>query len=204
MVFIKKGQKMEKAILIALITACTSLLVAILSIISAAISSRNSTKSAKELEELKHKLKLEIQNLKETKRIKNEYVNALCESIKKIQIVKDVLQRIINSRKESHHSEVAIKNITEASQELVNCYEDVFTSLLVHKDSYEKNLFHRAKGLTLSTENYVKLSLENKSYASDLSHEEKEHLFELRLQLSDIQAQLQSSIYEHVLLRDSR
>ena len=192
---------MDNTTFVALITAAASLLVAVLSLISSIVSSINSAKSARRIEMLKHKLDLERKSVEEQHESSKLYLTAISDAIKAIQKVKDVIQRMINSYKTAYHSEVAIDDINRISKDLVQCYEDQLTNLLIEKDQFEKDLFHRAKGLTLHIQTYIISALDQKAYASELSVEEKECLGQMRLQLSDIQNQLQNSLYEQLIKR---
>lgn len=192
---------MDRTTLVALITAAASLIVAVISLISALISSKNSAKSTRNIETLKHKLDLERKSIEEQNKINNAYLTALSDAIKAIQKVKDAVQGIVKSYKKGRHCEIAIEDINLTSKKLVECYEEQFTSLLVQNNHFEKDLFHMAKGLTIDIQAYIIPALDQKNYASELSVEEKERLSQLRLQLSDIQNQLQSSLYEQLIKR---
>lgn len=128
----------DPKILVAMIAALASFLVAILSIISASISSRNSTKLTKDIERLKLDLELEREALKEERRLKATKLEALSGAIKSIQKIKDVIQKIVNSCEKSHYSELAVKNISISTKELVASYEENFTDLLDGGGSVEK------------------------------------------------------------------
>ena len=194
---------MENTTLVALISATGAFIVSVISLISAAISSRNAAKSSKEIETLKHELAMERQGIDEKNRTYSEFLNSLCVSIKVIQKVKDAIQRIVDAYKTAHHSEIAINDITAASKELFECYENHFTELLIQDHKLEKELFHKAKSFTLRIEGEVKSGLEQKMYASEITIEEKESLRDLRSRLSEIQNQLQNSVSEILTKRYS-
>ena len=190
---------MNTATLAALIASGTSLLVTIISVVSAFLNSRNSARLSKEIETLKHNLNLERQAIEEKKKINGERLTALSDAIKTIQKVKDVIQRIVGSLDKSHYSEVALRNIKAASNELIECYEENFTEFVKGKQPDEQSLFHRAKALAFKIEDYLITVLDQRRYTSDLSKEEKERLLTWRTEISDIQTQLQNSLYKQFI-----
>lgn len=194
---------MDNTTLVALIAAIGSLIVATISLISVIISSRNAARSSKEVETLKHSFSMERQAVEKKNTTYNEFLNSLCETIKAIQKVKDTVQRIVDAYKTSYYSDIAIKDVTIASEELFVCYEEQFTELLIQDCKVEKDLFHKAKALTLDIEGQLKSGLEQTKYASELTKDEKNRLRDLRFRLSDIQAQLQNSLSENLIKRET-
>lgn len=150
----------------------------------------------KDIEAFKHSLILEREAMEEKKKRNNEQLVALSDSVKSMQKVKDVIQQIVDSYEKSHHSEVAIKNITTASKELQSSYEENFTELVMGSHPNEQKLFHKAKNLVFHIKSFVVSALDQKIYTSDLSTEDKNRLRAWRSELSEIQTQLQNSLYD--------
>lgn len=183
---------MENTILVALITSVASLIIAI-------YSSVNSSRSEKNIEKLKHNLELERKAIETRQKLNSDFYKALSASIKSVQEVKDVIQIIMNSCNTAHHSEIALHNYSEASKKIVSCYEEQLTSLLINDSHIEKDLLHRAKSLTLDLGTYLISALERKTYTSDLTADDREHLRNERQQLSDIQTKLERSIQDQLM-----
>jgi gas vesicle protein len=190
---------MNTATLIAIITAGASLIVAVIGLATAYITARNSSKSAKDIERFRLNLNLERQSIEEKKKLKSEVLITLNDAIKAIQKIKDSIQRIVDSNKNSHISEVAMQSIAAASEDLVSCYEERFTELVKGRYSDEKLLFHRAKSLAFKIDDHIKFVLNEKENRSDLSAEEKDFLRAWRQELSEIQSKLQNSLIEQFI-----
>lgn len=181
---------MKIEITVALIAAIASLIVAIISLINSLISNRHSAKSKMAIESLKHDLELARIESEEKRLKRNLYIDSLRDAITAIQRLKDTIERIINAYTTAHYSEVAVKNICNATKKIVDSYEKNCPIL----EKNDRELFHSTKGISINIENYILSSLKNKEYASELTNSEKEHLRKIHQKLTDIQRQLQDSL----------
>ena len=176
-------EEISTEIWIAFIASFTSLFVAIVSLIGSYVNSRNSKKSVIELE--KYKFELEEKKVAQSIINKNfqQSIESLDNLIKAIQKVKDSLYMIINDSDNSLDSETAIEMVVEAREHFFNCYEHELSNL--QQDHIES--IHNAKNKSFTIETLIRKYFQNKSFASELSNDEKQTFFKLRNEFSDLQ-----------------
>ena len=116
---------------------------------------------------------------------------------KVIQCVKDEVQLIAAAIETSLDTETAIERLSLARADLFACYEKELAKF----DDSESKACHQAKNRTLGIESFLRECLSQKSYASQLSGDERRRLLEFRDDLTDCQQRLRDSRADRLIGR---
>jgi len=122
---------------------------------------------------------------------------ALKVAVQLIQRVKDDIQLILSALENSLDSKSAIERITSTRESMFVGFEHQLASL----NEQEKDLFHKAKDISLVVERRIKQELAEEPNASCLSADARQELIILRMQLTDIQQLLRDAKAEKFMRR---
>jgi hypothetical protein len=193
---------MSTELALALIASATSLLVALTGLVTSIITKRQTERSVEKMENLRFGFGRKeavwaLGNAQLT-----ESLESLQSAIRAIQRVKDEVQLILAAIETSLDTETAIERVSSARADLFACYEKELAKF----DNSESKACHQAKNRTLGIENFLRERLSQKSYASQLSGDERRRLLEFRDDLTDCQQRLRDSRADRLIgrMRDGK
>jgi hypothetical protein len=188
---------MSTELALAIIASVTSLLVALTGFINSIIARRQAERSEEKMETLRFEFarKETAWALGDAQLVAS--LESLQSAIQAIQRVKDEIQLILAAIESSLDSETAIERLSSARADLFDCYEKDLAKF----DDPESKACHQAKNRALDMERFLIECLAEKSYASQLSGDERRCLLEFRNDLTDCQQRLRDSRADRLIRR---